>query len=76
MVFGLADEKWGETVNAAVVLHPGRSVHADDLKAFCRKHMARYKVPKTIFFNNSLPKNPYGKIVKQKVIELCVPKGR
>ena len=57
------DEKWGETPCAFIELKPGASVTADELREFCRQHMARYKVPKTFVFRE-LPKTSTGKIQK------------
>ena len=58
------DEKWGETPCAFVTLKPGSEVPAiDDLVAFCRKHLAGYKVPKHFVFD-ALPKTQTGKIQK------------
>ncbi len=58
------DEKWGETPCAFVTLKPGaRAVTADEIIAYCRENMARYKVPKTIVFG-PLPKTSTGKIQK------------
>ena len=57
------DEKWGETPCAFIELKPGASVTADELREFCREHMARYKVPKTFVFRE-LPKTSTGKIQK------------
>jgi fatty-acyl-CoA synthase len=58
------DEKWGETPCAFVTLKPDAgSVSADDIIGFCRKNMARYKVPKAVVFG-PLPKTSTGKIQK------------
>jgi fatty-acyl-CoA synthase len=58
------DPHWGETPCAFVTLKPGASaVSADDIIAFCRASMARYKVPRTVVFG-PLPKTSTGKIQK------------
>jgi fatty-acyl-CoA synthase len=58
------DEKWGETPCAFVVLKPGADpVSADDIIAWCREHLARFKVPRTVVFGE-LPKTSTGKIQK------------
>jgi fatty-acyl-CoA synthase len=58
------DEKWGETPCAFVTLKEGAGdVSADDIVAFCREHMAGYKIPKTVVFG-PLPKTSTGKIQK------------
>jgi fatty-acyl-CoA synthase len=57
------DEKWGETPCAFVQLKPGTAATADQLIAFCRDRLARYKVPKSIVFG-PLPTTATGKIQK------------
>jgi fatty-acyl-CoA synthase len=57
------DAKWGETPCAFIELKPGASVTSDELRAFCRGHMAHFKVPKRFVFRE-LPKTSTGKIQK------------
>ncbi|PFG09336.1 MULTISPECIES: acyl-CoA synthetase [unclassified Marinobacter] len=58
------DEKWGETPCAFVTLKPeAGNVTEVEMIDFCRKHMARFKVPKTVVFSD-LPKTSTGKIQK------------
>jgi acyl-CoA synthetase (AMP-forming)/AMP-acid ligase II len=64
-VFGLPDETWGESVNAAVVLRPGASASAEELIAFCRARIAAYKAPRAIDLVEELPRTGSGKISKQ-----------
>ncbi|MDD5308850.1 MAG: long-chain-fatty-acid--CoA ligase [Deltaproteobacteria bacterium] len=63
--FGAPDEKWGETVRAAVVLRSGQAATADEIIAFCRRHLAAYKAPRSIVFLEELPKTGSGKISKK-----------
>ena len=57
------DETWGETPCAFVALKPGMSASAEEIIEFCRAHLARYKVPRTVVFR-ALPKTSTGKIQK------------
>jgi fatty-acyl-CoA synthase len=57
------DPTWGETPCAFIELKPGHTATADELREFCRAHMARYKVPKTFVFRE-IPKTSTGKIQK------------
>ena len=57
------DPKWGETPCAFLTLKPGAKVTKDDITAWCREHLAHYKVPRSIVFG-SLPKTSTGKIQK------------
>lgn len=62
-VVAKTDEKWGETPCAFVTPKPGVELTADEVIAFCRDHMARFKAPKTVVFCD-LPKTSTGKIQK------------
>ena len=57
------DAKWGETPCAFVTLKDGQDTSAEEIIAFCRDHMARFKVPRTVVFG-PLPKTSTGKIQK------------
>ncbi len=62
---GIPDERWGEQVKAVVVLAKDARVTEKELIEFCAKHLARYKLPKTVDFVDALPKDPVGKIQKK-----------
>lgn len=62
-VFGVSDAQWGETTAAAVVTNGELGQEA--LLEHCAKHLARYKLPRTIWFLDELPKDPVGKIQKR-----------
>jgi fatty-acyl-CoA synthase len=66
-VIGIPDPKWGEVGRAIVALRPGASVTEEELLAFCRERLARYKVPKSIVFVDALPKTGAGKIDKERL---------
>jgi fatty-acyl-CoA synthase len=58
------DEKWGEHPCAFVTPRPGsEDVTAEEIIAFCRENMAKFKVPRTVVFG-PLPKTSTGKIQK------------
>ncbi len=63
-VVGVQDEKRGETVKAVVVLKPDYQdkVSEEDIIAWCKEHMAAYKVPQIVEFIEELPKTASGKI--------------
>jgi fatty-acyl-CoA synthase len=64
-VIGLPDQRWGECVAAIVVLREGGSLDLATLAAFCRAHLAGFKVPKHLILRELLPRNPSGKILKR-----------
>jgi HIP---CoA ligase len=63
-VVGVPDERLGEIGVAFVVPRPGQTIDPDELGAWCREHMANFKVPRTIRIVDSLPLNPTGKVMK------------
>ena len=69
LVFGLPDEKWGETVQAAVQLHPGKKVDEAELMTFVRNLLGPVQTPKRVHFYESLPRSNVGKLLKSAVIE-------
>jgi len=66
-VIGLPDPKWIEAVTAVVALKPGEKMTAEELIAHCRKELAAFKCPKKVFFVDTLPKTPTGKILKREM---------
>lgn len=66
-VIGIPDPYWVEKVHAVVTTKRGVSSTAEEIIAFCKKHIAGYKTPKSIEFVDSLPKNPAGKILKREL---------
>ncbi|MFG1398637.1 acyl-CoA synthetase [Roseixanthobacter pseudopolyaromaticivorans] len=69
-VVARADDKWGETPVAFVELREGTSVTAEELVAHCRAHLASYKCPRHIIFDE-IPKTSTGKIQKFKLREMA-----
>src|SRR5258708_26003250 len=65
-VVGGPDPKWGEIVKAVVVLKPGKTLTAEELIAYCRRSLAKFKVPRSVEFSDTeLPKSGSGKILKR-----------
>ncbi|MGW4167274.1 class I adenylate-forming enzyme family protein [Streptomyces chartreusis] len=67
-VAGIPDSKWGEAVTAFVVPAAGTTPDADALIAYCKQHLAHYKVPKRIEFVPEIPVNSLGKKLKRKLV--------
>ncbi len=68
-VVAVPDERFGEAPVAIVVLKPGAIATAIELKAYCKKHLARFKVPREFQFRDSLPKGGTGKVLKAELRE-------
>jgi acyl-CoA synthetase (AMP-forming)/AMP-acid ligase II len=64
-VFGIPSEEWGESVHATLVLRDGATADADAMTAFARKHLAGYKIPRSIAFVDEIPRTGSGKILKR-----------
>jgi fatty-acyl-CoA synthase len=64
-VFGLPHEVWVEAVVAAIVPRDGVRLDEDEILQHCGAHLAGFKRPKQVFFVDSLPKNPSGKLLKR-----------
>ncbi len=69
-VVGLADEKWGEIVAAAVVLETGEELLLDTLQAWASNRLSQYKLPRRLQLVNELPRNAMGKVMKPAVSTL------
>jgi long-chain acyl-CoA synthetase len=69
-VIGVPNEEFGEEVKAVVVAADGVSTDDDlraTLAAYCREHLAGYKVPRSFDFVHELPRTGTGKIQKAKI---------
>ncbi len=66
-VVGVLDNLRGEVPKAYVVLKQSSKLGEDDLRYFCREHLAHFKIPHYFEFKDALPKNRIGKIDKEKL---------
>jgi len=64
-VIGVPDLKWGEAVKAVVVPVEGEQPDPAALIAWARERIAAYKIPKSVVFRETLPRNPSGKILRR-----------
>jgi len=64
-VVGLPDEEWDERVHAVVVLKPGTTVTADDIRSHTKGLIAGYKAPRSVSFSQTLPLSGAGKVLKR-----------
>ncbi|MCP1662874.1 MAG: acyl-CoA synthetase [Methanocalculus sp. MSAO_Arc1] len=68
-VFGVPDTRRGEIPVAAVIQKEGVELAADEIRAFCRKHLAGYKVPRDIIIQTSLPRKNGWKLMRKTLRE-------
>lgn len=58
-----------DTVKAYIVPKPGESPTAEEIKEFCKLHLAAYKVPREVEFRSELPKTMIGKVLRRQLVE-------
>jgi len=64
-VVGVPDKLRGEVPKAFVVAKEGSDISEEDLRYFCRQHLAHFKIPHYFEFRQALPKNRTGKVEKE-----------
>jgi len=66
-VIGVPDETWGEVGRAVVVLRHDVTVQPDELLTFLTGRIAKFKIPKSVVFTDSMPRTATGKIIKKQL---------
>jgi long-chain acyl-CoA synthetase len=66
-VVGVPHDEWGEEIGAAVVLHEGEELGAEEVSTYVKERIAAYKYPRVVWFLDDLPKGPTGKILKREI---------
>ena len=78
-VAAVPSKKYGEAVGAFIILNEGATMEPEDVREFCRGKIARYKIPKYVFFIDQFPLTGSGKIQKFKLkemsLDLCKKQG-
>ncbi len=69
-VCGQDDLQWGQVPIAFVHLIPGSTADADSILDYARSHLAHYKLPRTIYFVDVLPRNSSGKLLRRELRKL------
>ena len=71
-VAAVPSKKYGEAVGAFIILEEGVKMEPEDVQEFCRGKIARYKIPKYVFFIDQFPLTGSGKIQKFKLKEMSL----
>lgn len=71
-VVGIPDEKYGEIVGAFIIREDGADILEEDVRDYAIQRIARYKVPKHVFFVDEFPLTASGKVQKFKLREMAV----
>ena len=78
-VAAVPSKKYGEEVGAFIILKEGAKLEPEDVRDFCKGKIARYKIPKYVFFVDGFPLTGSGKIQKYKLkelsLQLCAEQG-
>lgn len=64
-VIGVPDDYWIEKITAIIIQKKGASLTEEQVISFCEEHLPSFKAPKTVYFHETLPKNPSGKVLKK-----------
>ena len=70
-VVGVPSRKYGEEVGAFIIPKPGYDIRPEDVRDFCRGHIAWYKIPRYVACVQEYPLTASGKIMKYKLRELA-----
>ena len=73
-VFGIPDDYYGEEVMAWIKPHAGSQVDADEIREYCGKQLAHFKIPKWIWFVDNFPMTVTGKLRKFRMREMALEK--
>ena len=63
-VIGIPDTVWGEKILAVVVPKDNCSINDKEIIKYCQDHLSSFKKPEKVIFQNNLPTNPLGKVLK------------
>ncbi|MDV2685588.1 AMP-binding protein [Alkalihalophilus lindianensis] len=69
---GVSDPDWGESVCVVVTIKEGARCSEEDIIAFCKQNTSKYMVPKNVYFRESLPLTPIGKVDKKELKKMYV----
>lgn len=78
-VVAVKSERYGEDVGAFIIQKEGYELTTEDVRDYCKGHIAKYKIPRYVFVIDTLPMTGSGKIQKfrlrEMALELCEAKG-
>ena len=65
VAYGVPDAKYGQLVGCALV--PAGELAEEDVVAYCREHLAAFKVPSVVHIVDSIPRTPTGKVQRPRM---------
>jgi len=75
-VVGIPDRHRGQVLGAVVAVHPQAGLSLHKILAYCRAHLAPYKVPRRLALVAQLPVNARGKLPKKELLALLTDKAK
>lgn len=75
VVVGIADDYWGERVEAAICTHPDQTIDNEELLKEVKTKLGSVKTPKQLHHFATLPRNPVGKVVRRDILELILERA-
>jgi fatty-acyl-CoA synthase len=72
-VVGVPDDEFGQRLRAFVVVRDGAELSEDDVREYVKARLARFKVPRDVWFCPELPRNATGKILKRELAQWKAP---
>lgn len=66
---GIPDELLGQVIRIVVVTKPGKKLTERQVQAYCKQHLATYKVPREVQFSDKLPRTGSGKLRRFMLLE-------
>ncbi|KFY09877.1 hypothetical protein V491_07923, partial [Pseudogymnoascus sp. VKM F-3775] len=67
--FAIPDELYGQDIGVAIVLKQGQKLREDDLRVWVSEKLAKFKIPKKVYFTGVMPKTATGKIQRRIVAD-------
>jgi acyl-CoA synthetase (AMP-forming)/AMP-acid ligase II len=64
-VVGVPDREYGQRLAAWIVLFPGEQLDGEAVREYVRRSMARFSVPREVYFVAELPRNATGKVIRR-----------
>ncbi len=74
VVFAAEDEKYGQVVNAAIVIKKNEKITEDEIKKFMSEKVSSYKIPVRVFFTDIMPKTATGKVQRRIIAKTFLEK--
>ncbi|CCG84732.1 protein of unknown function [Taphrina deformans PYCC 5710] len=76
VAFGVPSDMYGQEVACAIVVAAGQQLTEEEVKSYMTDRVARFKVPKVVYFTDAIPKMGSGKVSRKVVADKFEPKAK